>query len=192
MRGPSSRSLFIYHALHFSQLQLGLFSFLRSGKISSKVWLSLDFGVLGTTDILPTSLCEETRFSLHLCLHSSLEVSIKWEALPSHIGTWIWAKTSQSLNESLSCCISCSVGNGSISSEFANPLIFCCFSLCQEMDAGYDSAYLYKKKFHTLKQASEINGFITNSQSCMAALALIIDWWSVRREERCLQLSADQ
>lgn len=146
MRCPSSRSSFIYQALLFSQLQLGLFSFLDSGKISSKVGLSLDYGVPGTTDILPTSPCEETRFSLHLCLYSSLEVSIKWEALPSQIGTWIWDKTSQSLNGSLSCCISCSVGNGSISSEFASALIFCSFSLCQEMDAGYDSTYLYKKK----------------------------------------------
>lgn len=146
MRCPSFRSSFIYQALHFSQLQLGLFSFLDSGEICSKVWLSLDFGVLGTTDISPTSLCEERRFSLHLLLHSSLEVSIKCEALPSHIGTWIWAKTSQPLNVSLSCCISCSVGTGSISSEFANPLIFCSFSLCQEMDAGYDSTYLYKIK----------------------------------------------
>lgn len=149
MRCPSPRSWFIYQALHFSQLQLGLFSISDSGKISSKVWLSLDFGVLSTTDILPTSLCEETRFSLHLCLHSSLEVSFKWEALLSHTGTWIWDKTSQSLKGSLSCCISCSFGNGSVSSELANTLIFCSFSLCQEMDAGYDSTYLYKKIPHT-------------------------------------------
>lgn len=124
MRCPSPTRWFIYQAWHLRELQLGLFSSLDSDKISSKVWLSLDFGVLGTTDILPTSLCEESRFSLHLCLRSSLEVSFKRDALPSHIGTWIQDKTSQSLNGSLPCCNSCSVGNGSISFEFANALIF--------------------------------------------------------------------
>lgn len=34
-------------------------------------------------------------------------------------------------------------GNGSISSEFANLLIFRPFPLCQAKDTSYDSTYLY-------------------------------------------------
>lgn len=39
------------------------------------------------------------------------------------------------------------LGNGLISLEFANLLIFSSFSLCQAMDTSYDSSYMcfYKK-----------------------------------------------
>lgn len=46
------------------------------------------------------------------------------------------------------------------------------------------TASIFIRKFQTQKQASEINGFITNSQSYMAAFALIIDLYSEVLEER--------